>query len=38
VVAIFELWDGKIFRDTRYYGEPFDAPGWRAQWVEAMER
>jgi hypothetical protein len=37
VVAIFELRDGKIWRDTRYYAEPFDAPEWRAQWVERVE-
>jgi hypothetical protein len=28
------LRDGKIWRDTRYYAEPFEAPEWRAQWVE----
>jgi limonene-1,2-epoxide hydrolase len=37
VVAIFELKDGKIWRDTRYYAEPFDAPQWRADLVEEME-
>ena len=37
VVAIFELRDGKIWRDTRYYAEPFEAPLWRAQLVERME-
>jgi hypothetical protein len=37
VVAIFELKDGKIWRDTRYYAEPFDAPQWRAGLVERME-
>jgi hypothetical protein len=37
VLAIFELLDGKIWRDTRYYAEPFEAPEWRAQWVERME-
>ena len=35
--AILELRDGKIWRDTRYYAEPFEAPEWRAQWVERME-
>lgn len=35
--AILELRDGKIWRDTRYYAEPFEAPAWRAQWVERME-
>jgi hypothetical protein len=37
VVVVFELRDGKIWRDTRYYAEPFEAPEWRAQWVERME-
>jgi hypothetical protein len=34
---IAELRDGKMWRETRYYAEPFEAPGWRAQWVERME-
>jgi len=34
VVDIIELRDGKIFRETRYYSHPFEAPAWRAQWVE----
>jgi hypothetical protein len=38
VVMIIELRDGKIWRDRRYYAEPFEAPEWRAQWVERMER
>jgi hypothetical protein len=37
VVLIVELKDGKWWRDTRYYAEPFEAPAWRAQWVEQME-
>jgi hypothetical protein len=37
VVAIFELEDGRIRRDTRYYAEPFKAPQWRAGLVERME-
>ena len=36
VVVVFELKDGRIWRDTRYYAEPFDAPEWRAQWVERI--
>jgi hypothetical protein len=36
-VLIIELKDGKIWRDRRYYSEPFEAPEWRAQWVEWME-
>jgi hypothetical protein len=37
VVAIVELRDGKMFRETRYYAEPFQAPEWRAKWVERMD-
>jgi SnoaL-like domain len=33
----FELRDGRIWRDTRYYAEPFDALQWRAHLVEKME-
>lgn len=36
-VAILELRDGKFWRDTRYFAEPFEAPGWRSRWVERME-
>jgi SnoaL-like domain len=36
-VAILELRDGKVWRDTRYFAEPFEAPEWRAQWVERMK-
>jgi quercetin dioxygenase-like cupin family protein len=28
---------GKIWRDTRYFAEPFETPEWRAQWVERMD-
>ena len=37
-VLILELRDGKVFRETRYYAEPFEASEWRAQWFERMER
>jgi hypothetical protein len=37
VVLILELRDGKMWRDRRYYAEPFEAPEWRARWVEPME-
>jgi hypothetical protein len=36
-VSVVELKDGKMWRDTRYYAEPFEAPEWRARWVERME-
>jgi hypothetical protein len=37
VVSIIEIKDGKMWRDTRYYAEPFEAPQWRAEWVEPMD-
>ncbi len=33
-VFIFEFSDGKITKETAYWSEPFEAPEWRAQWVE----
>ena len=36
VANILEFRDGKIARETRYYAEPFEAPAWRAQWVEPL--
>ena len=37
VVLLMELRDGKIWRDRWYFAEPFEAPEWRAQWVERMD-
>lgn len=37
VANIVEFRDGRIWREVRYYAEPFEAPEWRAQWVERME-
>src|SRR3712207_7907402 len=33
-VAILELRDGRIWRDTRYFAEPFEPPAWRSEWVD----
>jgi len=33
-VSIMEFRDGKVARETQYFADPFDAPAWRAQWVE----
>jgi ketosteroid isomerase-like protein len=35
-VFIFEFRDGKIAKETAYWSEAFDAPEWRAKWVEAF--
>jgi hypothetical protein len=37
-VLILELRDGKVFKETRYYADPFEAPESRAEWFERMER
>jgi hypothetical protein len=31
-VGRVEFRDGKMWRETRYYAEPFEVPGWRASW------
>ncbi len=36
-VSFYELHDGKIIKETDYWPEPYEAPAWRAQWVEKME-
>lgn len=36
VVNVVEFRDGKIAKETRYYTAPFDAPEWRARFVERM--
>ena len=36
-VGIGELRDGKIARVTEYFANPFEAPAWRADFVERME-
>ncbi|WP_255771444.1 nuclear transport factor 2 family protein [Pseudarthrobacter sulfonivorans] len=33
-VFIFEFRDGRIAKETAYWSEAFDAPEWRAQWVQ----
>lgn len=36
-VGIGELRDGKVARMTEYFANPFEAPAWRADFVERME-
>jgi hypothetical protein len=33
-VSIMEFRDGRVSRETQYFCDPFDAPAWRARWVE----
>lgn len=33
-VALLTVRDGKIWRETDYFGPPFDAPDWRSSFVE----
>jgi hypothetical protein len=35
-VNIMEFRGDKIARETIYFGDPWEAPAWRAQWVERM--
>ena len=36
-VTIMEFRDGKVVRETIYFGDPWEPPAWRAQWVELFE-
>jgi hypothetical protein len=36
IAALLQLRGGKMYRETWYFGPPFDAPAWRAEWVERM--
>lgn len=35
-VHVIELRGRKIVRETDYFSQPFEAPEWRAKWVERM--
>jgi hypothetical protein len=37
VVSIMEFEDGKVVRETQYFGEPFEPGPSRAQWAERMD-
>jgi hypothetical protein len=36
-VGVGEIRDGKVARMTEYFANPFEAPAWRASFVERME-
>ena len=37
-VNIMEFRDGKVVHESIYFGDPWDPPAWRAQWVELIEQ
>jgi hypothetical protein len=37
IVNIMEFRDGKVALETLYFGDPFEPPEWRSQWVERIK-
>jgi hypothetical protein len=37
MLVVFELKDDLLYRQTTFFAEPFEAPQWRAQWVQAID-
>lgn len=35
-VSIMEFCNGKVVHETQYFADPFEAPGWRSQWVQQI--
>jgi ketosteroid isomerase-like protein len=35
-VSMMEFREGKVAHETQYFADPFEAPSWRAQWVEPL--
>lgn len=33
-VSIMVFHEGKVVHETQYFADPFDAPAWRAEWVD----
>jgi hypothetical protein len=36
VVGVMEFRTGKVIHETQYFSDPFEAPGWRSQWVRQI--
>jgi ketosteroid isomerase-like protein len=36
-VSMMEFRDGKVMHETQYFADPFEAPAWRARWVERIK-
>ena len=37
-IDLMELRDGKVWRETVYWAEPFEAPDWRREWVRMASK
>lgn len=37
-VSIMEFRTDHVVRETQYFGEPFEAAAWRAQWADSGQR
>jgi SnoaL-like domain len=37
VIGIMEFRDGKVVRERIYFGDPWEPPEWRAQWIERFD-
>jgi hypothetical protein len=35
-VSIMEFRNCKVVHETQYFADPFEAPGWRSQWVQQI--
>jgi hypothetical protein len=35
-VSMMEFHNGKVVHETQYFADPFEAPAWRAQWVQPL--
>ena len=35
-VSIMEFGNGKVVHETQYFADPFEAPAWRAKWVQQV--
>jgi hypothetical protein len=35
--SIMEFKDNKVAHETLYFGDPFEPPEWRSQWVERIK-
>jgi len=37
VITFSTIRDGKIWKQVEFWPDPFEAPAWRAQWIEKMK-